>query len=182
LRRKHADRAIGRRGVGRGAVLRHLLERMDQIVVGTVRLVLMPFQFGQDVLDAINGGEDEADGIRRNRHAVAELAHQRFGGMGERLEPRQVEEAARTLDGVNQSKDVGENLGVVRFLFKANELDVDDVESFICFGQELPQQVVHRHSLLLGGCGRATCFPPTSASLSRRRLISVANWGCKTVR
>ncbi len=75
--------------------------------------------------------------------AVAELAHQRFGGVRQRFEPRQAEEAAGALDGVDEAEDVVENLGVVRLLLEAHELDVDDVEAFVRLGQEFPQQVVH---------------------------------------
>ena len=83
----------------------------------------------------------------RDRHAVAELAHQAFGGMRERGEPRQPEEAAGALDGVNEAEDVGEDFGVVRLLLETHELDVDRVETLVGLGQEFAQQLVHGKGL-----------------------------------
>ena len=68
---------------------------------------------------------DERDGLGGDRHAVAEFAHQGLGGMGERFEPRQPEKAAGALDGVNQAKNIAEDLAVVRLLLEAHELGVD---------------------------------------------------------
>ena len=42
--------------------------------------------------------------------AVAEFAHQGFGGVRQRLQPRQTEEAAGAFDGVDQTEDVAEDL------------------------------------------------------------------------
>ena len=67
--------------------------------------------------------------------AVAELAHQGLGGMRERFQPRQAEEAAGALDGVHQAENVVEDLGVVGILLETHELDVDDVEAFVRLGQ-----------------------------------------------
>jgi hypothetical protein len=63
--------------------------------------------------------------------------------MRQRFEARQIEEAAGSFDGVNQSEDVVENLRVVGILFKTHELDIDHVDALIRFGQEVPQQFVH---------------------------------------
>ncbi len=43
---------------------------------------------------------------RGDRRAVAKLAHQRLGGMGKRVEPRQPEKAAGALDGVDETENV----------------------------------------------------------------------------
>ena len=75
--------------------------------------------------------------------AIAELAHHALGGMGERLEPRQAEKAARSLDGMNQTKNVAEDLAVIGLLLEAYEFRVHAIETFIGLGQELTQQVVH---------------------------------------
>ena len=37
----------------------------------------------------------KGDGVGRDRHAVAEFAHQVFGGMRQRLEPRERERTGR---------------------------------------------------------------------------------------
>ena len=60
-----------------------------------------------------------------DRHAVAELAHQGFGGVRQRLKARQPEKPAGALDGVNQAEDVAEDLGVVRLLLETHQLDID---------------------------------------------------------
>ena len=78
-----------------------------------------------------------------DRRAVAILTHQRFGGMGQRLEARQAEEAARALDRVNQPEDIVENAGIIRVLLELHELNVDDVQAFMRFGQEFAEKIVH---------------------------------------
>ena len=75
--------------------------------------------------------------------AVAEIAHQRFGGMRERFQPRQREKAAGPFDGMDEAEDVIEDLGVVRILLEANQLHVDDIEAFARLGKKFPQQFVH---------------------------------------
>ena len=87
--------------------------------------------------------EDEGDGLARDRHAVAELAHQRLGRMRQRLEARQAEKAAGALDGVDEPEDVAQDRLVVRAPLEADELDVDNVEMLAGFGQKLAQQIVH---------------------------------------
>ena len=106
-----------------------LLQIGNQIVVGAFRLALLAFEGFENFLDAIDGGKDERDGVVGRRHAVAKLAHQRLGGMRQRFQPRQTEEAAGALDGVHETEDVIEDLGVVRILLETHELDVHDVET-----------------------------------------------------
>ena len=121
----------------------HVLELSDQIGVGAFRLLLVLLEPAEHFLQPVDGGENQRDGIAGHRHAVAELAHQRLGRMGERFEARQAEKAAGPLDRVDEAKDVVENLGVVGILLEANQLDVDDVEALVRFGEEFPQQIVH---------------------------------------
>ena len=92
---------------------------------------------------AVEGGEDERDGVAGHRHAVAELAHQRLGGVRQRLEPRQSEEAAGALDGVNEPEDVAEDRFVVRILLEPNQFEIDGVEMLARFRQKLAQKIVH---------------------------------------
>ena len=80
-----------------------------------------------------------------HRHAVAEFAHQRLGGMRQRFEPRQPEEAAGALDGVNQAKNVIQNLGVVRILLEPHQLIVDGIQALVGLRQKLPQQIIHEN-------------------------------------
>ena len=121
---------------------------VDQVAIAAVRLLLMRFDLVEDDLDAVDRGENERDGLGGDRHAVAELAHQRFGGVRQRFEPGQSEKAAGALDGMDEAKDVAEDFAVVRLLLEAHELGVDPVETLAGLGQELAQQVVHTNALV----------------------------------
>ena len=68
---------------------------------------------GQNFLDAVDRGQDQRHRFGRDRHAVAEFAHQGLAGMRQRFQPRQPQEAAGALDGVNQT----ENLSRIFALF-----------------------------------------------------------------
>lgn len=63
--------------------------------------------------------------------------------MGERLEPRQSKKAAGAFDGVNEAKDIAEDLAVIRLSLKAHQLCVDVIETLGGLGQKLPQQIIH---------------------------------------
>ena len=91
-----------------------------------------------------------------HRHAVAEFAHQRLGGMRQRFQPRQPEEAAGALDGVDQAKNVIEDLGVVRFLLEPHQLIVDGVQALAGLRQKLPQQIIHETGLRTHGRATST--------------------------
>jgi hypothetical protein len=111
----------------------------DQIFVGTFRLGFGRFQSAKDLLDAVDAGENQADRIAGDRHAVAEFAHQGLAGMGQRFQPRQSQKAARALDGMDEAKDVIQYLGVVRILLEPHQLIVDRVQALTGLGQKLPQ-------------------------------------------
>ena len=66
-----------------------------------------------------------------------------FGRMRKRLEARQAEEPAGAFDRVNEPENIGENLGVVGLGLEADELDVDEIEVLVRFGQEFLEQVFH---------------------------------------
>jgi hypothetical protein len=132
----------------------------DEILVVTGLLGLIALEPIEQHLDPVDGRKNERDGIAGDRCAVAKIPHQGFGRMGERLEPRQAEEAARPLDGVDQAKNVVENLGIVRVVLETNELDIHDVDAFIRLGQEVPQQLVH------GNAFNATRGGPPSRRIS----------------
>ncbi len=105
--------------------------------------MLLFLELVEDLLDPVDGREDERDRIAGHRHAIAELAHERLGGVRERFEPRQSKKAAGALDRVDKPEDVVQDLGVVRFLLEMYELDVNRIEALACFGQKLAQQIVH---------------------------------------
>ena len=77
-----------------------------------------------------------------------------IGGVGERFQPRQPEEAAGAFDGVDEAEDVIEDLGVVRILLETNQLHVDDIETFARLGQKFPQQLVHGTGTFDATCDR----------------------------
>ena len=143
-------------------------------LVGAFRLALLALELFENLLDAVDGGEDERDGFAGRRHAVAELAHQRFGGVRQRFQPRQAEKAAGALDGVDEAENVVEDLGVVGILLETHELDVDDVETLVRLGQEFPQQIVHEKRLRRQALARLPLSVGSAASVSVKRLILVA--------
>ena len=115
------------------------------------------------------------DGFAGGRHAVAEFSHQRFGGVRQRFQPRQSQEAAGALDGVDQPEDVAEDFGVVGLLLETHEFDVDHVETFVGLGHEFPQQVVHAtHAFIDGDTTRLRLSLGSRGSVSGKRLILVA--------
>ena len=63
--------------------------------------------------------------------------------MGERFEPRESKKAARSFDGVNEAKNVAENLAVIRLPLKAHQLGVNVIEALGRLGQKLTQQLIH---------------------------------------
>ena len=115
----------------------------DQILIVAFRLGLGGLEPAENFLDAVDAAQDQRHRFGRDRHAVAEFAHQGLAGMRQRFEPRQAQEAAGSLDGVNQAEDVIQNLGVVRILLEPHQLIVDGVQAFAGLRQKLSQQIIH---------------------------------------
>ena len=97
----------------------------------------------ENLLDAVDAGEDDADALDRDGSAVAILAHQGLGRMGELGEAVQAEKAASPFDGMDQPEDGVEHLGIVRLLLEAHELNVELIEPLAGFGQKFTQELVH---------------------------------------
>ena len=123
----------------------------DQILIVALRLRLGSFEAGKDFLDAVDAGEDQADRLPGDRHAVAEFTHQGLAGMRQRFQPRQPQKSAGALDGVDETKDVIQNPGVVRILLEPDQLIIDGVQALARLRQELAQQVVHEPDLRTHG-------------------------------
>ena len=101
----------------------------DQIDVVSRRLAFVGFEAFENGLDPVDGAKDEGDGLGRDRHAVAEFAHQAFGSVREGLQPGQTEKAAGALDGMDEPKDVAEDVAVIRLLLEAHQLRIDAFEN-----------------------------------------------------
>jgi hypothetical protein len=129
----------GRLGRSRRRSGRHPLQAADQVDVRSGGFDGIAFQLAQNLLDPVEGRQDERDRVGGDRHAVPELAHQRFGGMRQRLETREPQKAAGALDGMNQTKNMPQNRFVVRILLEPDKLNVDDVEMLARFRQKLTQ-------------------------------------------
>ncbi len=137
-------RAHGRRSLRRLLALRdHAFELVDQIAVAAFGLGFGLFELCENVLQAVDGRQDERDGFSSHRLAVAKLAHQRFSGVCQRFKARQAEEAAGAFNGVDEAEDVIENLRVVRVLFELHQLIVHEIEALVGFGQEFAEKIVH---------------------------------------
>src|SRR5262249_27942698 len=94
-----------------------------------------------------DGGQDERDRVAGDRHAVTELAHERFGRVGERFQARQAEKTTGALDRVDEAKNVVEDLGVVGILLESDEFHVDDVEGLVRLGEEFLREIINGMSL-----------------------------------
>ena len=142
----HGRSGLRRRLLGMAATFGHRMQLLDQVFVGALGLGLGRLEAGQDFLDAIDGGQDQRHGFGLDRHAVAEFAHQGLAGMGQRFQPRQSQEAAGALDGVDQAEDVIQYLRVARVLLEPHQLIVDRIQALVGLRQELPQQIIHMSS------------------------------------
>ena len=108
---------------------RQAIEFADEIDVVSRRLAFVRFEPFKDGLDPVDGGENERDRLGRNRHAVAEFAHQAFGRVRQCLQAGQAKKAASALDGMDQAKNVAEDFAVIRLLFETHQLRVDTLET-----------------------------------------------------
>jgi len=120
-----------------------VIELADQVGIVAGRFVLQLLQPVEDCFDAINGGQYERYRFPGDGHAVTKFAHQRFGGVRERLEPGQSKKAAGSFDGVDEAENVAENLAVIGLSLEAHQLGVDVIEVFGRLGQKLTQQLIH---------------------------------------
>ena len=153
----------GSTGSGGGAAasgsrpLGHALQGGDQVVVRARGLRAGGFQIGQDRLEPVQRQENQGDRGRGGGHAVAEPAHQGFGGVRQGFEARKAEEPAGSLDRMHQSEDVPQDRLVIRILLEPNKFCIDRVEMLPALGQKLAKQVVHRrYSLRREGLAQRT--------------------------
>jgi hypothetical protein len=75
---------------------------------------------------------------------------------------------------VDETENIIENLGVVGVLLEPNQFDVDDVETFVGLGHEIPQQLVHGHTPSSTEHGPVAASRGSPGSVSVKGLILVA--------
>ena len=78
--------------------------------------------------------------------AGADVGERVLGGMAQRFEPREFEEAAIAFDGVDEAEDRIEPRAVVGLGFPGDDLAAQGFEHFAAFGDEIGNQIVHRWS------------------------------------
>ena len=78
--------------------------------------------------------------------AGADVGQRILGGVAQRLEPREIEEAAIAFDGVDEAEDGIEPRAVVGLRLPGDDLAAQGFEHFPAFGYEIGNQVVHRRA------------------------------------
>jgi hypothetical protein len=121
-----------------------LLEPRDQVGVvggpfGTVR-----FDGRQGLADGVDNGEEGGgDRLVEAGFAGPELAEEVFGGVGERLEADEAEEAGGPFDGMERAEGAGERLAAGGVLLEGDQVGVEFGEVFVRFEEEFADDFVH---------------------------------------
>ena len=76
--------------------------------------------------------------------AGANVGQRVLGGVAQRFEAREFEEAAIALHGVDEAEDAIEPRAVVGLRFPGDDLAAQGFEHFAAFGYEIGDQIVHR--------------------------------------
>ena len=79
-------------------------------------------------------------GVRRPARTVGQRI---LGGMAERFEAREIEEAAIALHRVDEAEDAVEPRAVVGLGFPGDDLAAQRFQHFPAFGHEIGNQIVH---------------------------------------
>ncbi len=85
--------------------------------------------------------------------AGADIGERILGGVAQRLEPREFEEAAIALHRVDKAEDAIEPRAVVGLGFPGDDLAAQSFEHFAAFGYEIGNQVIHRLERPLNSMG-----------------------------
>ena len=132
----------------------------DERAIIARRLAVGRLDRGQQVANAVDRREHGAHGVGRYFElALADAAQHFLGRVRERFEPRQGEEAAGPLDGVEEAEDPLQQrrIGIA---FERHEIGVEDGDALARLGQEVSQEIVHEYP--------ATA-PPDKAATSREK-------------
>ena len=148
----------GRRGCGNDSAFtrRSGFERGDQIAILTFRLATARFEIVQDVPDAVDRRQNQADVRGLGPPLIAHLTDQGFRRMREPFQPAQLQKAAGAFDGMNQAEDIGDGGTIRGITLKMNDLRPDLLKMISGLGKEIVQQLFHgvsvaaRHLLARG--------------------------------
>ena len=145
-RRGDAARAIGggdRRGDDRGFGAGR--ERGDQRFVVAGGKIFIGVDRGDHFADPVDDMEHRADQrlVRRAAPGAA-IGERVLGGVAERFQAREIEEAAIAFDRVDEAEDRIEAGAVVGTGFPGDDLAAQRIEHFPALGHEVGNKIVHR--------------------------------------
>ena len=111
-------------------------ERGDQRLVVAGGKFLARLDRGDHLADPVDDGEHGADERMIGRAAPgAAIGERVLGGVAERFEAREVEEAAIALHGVDEAENAVEPRAVVGACFPGDDLAAQRFEHFAAFGR-----------------------------------------------
>jgi hypothetical protein len=118
---------------------------LDERAVILARQGLARLQSLYELADPVDDGEDCADQLMVGDPLARPDRRQRvLGGVAQRLEARQVEEAAIALDGMDEAEDGIEPLAILRRGLPGDDLAAQRVDHLAAFRYEFVDQIVHR--------------------------------------
>ena len=135
--------------------------------VAAGRHLLAGFDRGDHFADAVDDRQHRADQWRIGVAAAgADVGERILGGMAQRFQPREFEEAAIAFDGVDEAEDRIEPRAVVGLGFPGDDFAAQGFEHFAAFGDEIGNQVVHRRSAPRFTSSSALCRRGVNAALA----------------
>ena len=113
---------------------------VDQRAVVSVAFDAAILDLREDRANRIDHAEQRGrDFVRRLQQTVAQLREQVLTLVSHRLELRETEKAARSLDGVNRSKDARDHFAIGGVALEIDELPVETLEILVA----LDEKIVH---------------------------------------
>ena len=125
--------------------LRARCKRSDKRAVVSGRKFLAGFDSCDHLGDSVDNSQDAADQARVwNAAPGSNVSEGILGSVAQGFEPREFEEAAISLHGVNEAKDAIEPRAVIGLSLPRHDLAAQGFEHLAAFGYEIGNQVVHR--------------------------------------
>ena len=120
-------------------------KRLDQRAVVAARHVLAGVDRRDHLADPVDDREHRADQRAIGLAAAgADVGQRILGGVAQRLEPREFEEAAIAFDGVDEAENGIEARAVVGLGLPGDDFAAQGLEHLPAFGHEIGDQIVHR--------------------------------------